>query len=91
MTVDGFPEDRLERILTGVETIGESLGILARKQRIDRDDPETRDVVERRFVKMTEASIDIGEELVKHERGEPPRSNPEAMRTLGEIGVLRTP
>lgn len=92
MTADEFPKDRLERILTAVETIEESLGILARKQRIDRDeygdDPETRDVVERRFVKMTEASIDISEELVKHERGEPPRSNPEAMRTLGEIGVL---
>lgn len=37
---------------------------------------------------MTEASIDIGEEVVKYERGYPPQSNPESMRMLGEIGVL---
>lgn len=92
MTTDDFPTDRLNRILTAVETIEESLGVLARKQRISRDeyesDSDTRDIVERRFVKMTEASIDIGEELVKHERNQPPASNPESMRALGEIGVL---
>lgn len=37
---------------------------------------------------MTEAAIDIAEELVKHKRGQPPASNPESMRALGEIGVL---
>ena len=92
MTTDDFPADRLNRILTAVETIEESLGVLARKQRLSRDeyksDSDTRDIVERRFVKMTEASIDIGEELVKHERGHPPASNPESMRALDEIGVL---
>ena len=76
MSDDGFPADRLERILTAVETIEKSLGILARKQQVGREDykadPETRDIVERRFVKMTEAAIDIAEELVKHERGRPP-------------------
>jgi uncharacterized protein YutE (UPF0331/DUF86 family) len=51
-------------------------------------DRETRDIVERRFVKMTEASIDIGEELVKYNRGQPPASNPASMQTLGEIGIL---
>jgi len=30
-------------------------------------------------------------ELVKHERGQPPPSNPASMRTLGEIGVLSGP
>lgn len=92
MRTDEFPVDRLNRILTAVDTIEESLGVLARKQRISREayksDSDTRDIVERRFVKMTEASIDIGEELVKHERGEPPASNPASMRTLGELGVL---
>ena len=92
MTADGFPADRLERILTAVETIEESLGVLARKQQVSREeyeaDSDPRDVVERRFVKMTEAAIDIGEELVKHERGHPPASNPEAMRALEEAGVL---
>ena len=37
---------------------------------------------------MTEAAINIAEELVKHERGQPPASNPASMRALGEIGVL---
>ncbi|MFH5802250.1 DUF86 domain-containing protein [Haladaptatus sp. CMAA 1911] len=92
MTTEDFPADRLNRILTAVETIEESLGVLARKQQLSREaykaNSDSRDIVERRFVKMTEASIDIGEELVKYERGQPPRSNPESMRALGEIGVL---
>jgi uncharacterized protein YutE (UPF0331/DUF86 family) len=37
---------------------------------------------------MTEAAIDIGEELVKDERGKPPESNPASMRALGDLGVL---
>jgi len=92
MTDEGLPGDRLNRILTAVETIDESLGVLARKQQVGREDykadSDTRDIVERRFVKMTEAAIDIAEELVKHERGQPPASNPASMRALGEIGVL---
>ena len=72
MTDEGLPADRLNRILTAVETIEESLGVLTRKQQVDREgyktDSDTRDIVERRFVKMTEAAIDIAEELVKHER-----------------------
>lgn len=92
MTDGGLPSDRLNRILTAVETIDESLGVLTRKQRISRadykTDSDTRDIVERRFVKMTEAAIDIAEELVKYDRGQPPGSNPESMRTLGEMSVL---
>ncbi|WP_318568835.1 HalOD1 output domain-containing protein [Salinigranum marinum] len=78
MTDGGLPSDRLNRILTAVETIDESLGVLTRKQRISRadykTDSDTRDIVERRFVKMTEAAIDIAEELVKYDRGQPPGS-----------------
>ncbi|WP_136592189.1 type VII toxin-antitoxin system HepT family RNase toxin [Salinigranum halophilum] len=92
MTDDAFPSDRLNHILVAVETIEESLGTLARKQQLTRDayksDSDTQDIVERRFVKMTEAAIDIGEELVKQERGPPPQSNPEAMRALGDLGIL---
>ena len=80
MTDEGLPADRLNKTLTAIETIEESLGVLARKQRVDRAeyrmDSDTRDIVERRFVKMTEAAIDIAEEIVKHEQGQPPASNP---------------
>ncbi|WP_323173251.1 DUF86 domain-containing protein [Natrialba sp. PRR66] len=92
MTGETFPSDRLNRILTAVETIEVSLGVLARKQALSREayhaDSDTQDIVERRFVKMTEAAIDIGEELVKHERGTPPTSNPESMQALEELEIL---
>lgn len=95
MTSNPFPAERLDRILTAVETIEDCLGVLARKQRISRESyktsPDTQDIVERRFVKLAEASIDIGEELVKHERNQPPVSNPASMQALGEIGVLSAP
>lgn len=95
MTNDGpFPRDRLERILTAVTTIEESLGILSRKRTVDREtykrDTDTQDVVERRFVKMTEAAIDAGEEVLKVERGRPARSNPETMQELASVGALST-
>lgn len=92
MTGNNFSKDRLDRILAAVETIEESLGILAQKQAISREDykadSDTRDIVERRFVKMTESAIDIAEALVKHERGVQPESNPAAMRTLEDLDVL---
>ena len=49
----GFPEDRLERVLDGIETIERSLGVLAQKRETtDREsyksNSDTRDVVERR-------------------------------------------
>ncbi|WP_050033567.1 type VII toxin-antitoxin system HepT family RNase toxin [Halorubrum halophilum] len=92
MTDEDLPADRLNKILTAIETIEESLGVLARKQAVNRadykTDSDTRDIVERRFVKMTEAAIDIAEEIVKHEQGTPPASNPASMRRLGEMGIL---
>lgn len=92
MTDETFPSARLSRILNAVETIEASLGVLSRKQSTSREayhaDSDTQDIVERRFVKMTEAAIDIGEELVKHERGTPPTSNPESMRALEKLDIL---
>lgn len=92
MTDETVPADRLNRILDAVETIEASLGVLARKQSVSLetyyDDTDTQDIVERRFVKMTEAALDIAEELVKHERGSPPTSNPESMRTLEDLGII---
>lgn len=92
MTPDSLPEDQLDRVLAAVETIEESLGILAEKREINREsyktDSDTRDIVERRFVKMTEAALDIGSVLLKHERGRPAESNPATMRLLGETDVL---
>lgn len=85
-------EDDLERIVDAVETIEASLSILAEKQSVSREtyrtDRETRDVVERRFVKLTEATLDIAKTIVTHERGAPPESNPAAMVALDDVGML---
>jgi len=85
-------DDDVERALTAAETIAESLGILAEYQSMSRDayrdDREARDVVERRFVKATEAALDIASTLVVHERGSVPDSNPGTMRALADEGVV---
>ncbi|CCQ36827.1 DUF86 family protein [Natronomonas moolapensis 8.8.11] len=85
-------DDDIERIVSAAETIEESLSVLAAKQSLSREsyraDRETRDVVERRFVKVTEATLDIARTLVVHERGSPPKSNPATMLALDEVGVL---
>jgi len=85
-------EDDLERIVSAVETIEESLSVLVAKQSLSREtyrsDREQRDVVERRFVKLTEATLDIAKTLVVFERGAPPESNPAAMVELDAAGVF---
>lgn len=87
-----LPADDLERIMDAVETIEESLSVLAEKQSVSREtyrtDRETRDVVERRFVKLTEATLDIAKTIVAHEQGTPPESNPAAMVALDDAGIF---
>lgn len=86
------PSDDIERILDAVATIETSLSVLAEKQSLSRDsyrnDRETRDVVERRFVKLTEATLDIATTILRHEQGVTPESNPAAMVALDEAGVF---
>ncbi len=59
MTLSG---EEVERIVSAVETMEASLGVLADKQSLSRDeymtDRAARDIVERRFVKLTEAALD---------------------------------
>lgn len=85
-------EDDLERIASAVETMETSLSVLAEKQSLSREayrtEQETRDVVERRFVKLTEATLDVAQTIVAHERGTPATSNPAAMVALDELGVF---
>ena len=60
--------------------------LVEKRDPVDRhtylEDPDTRDIVERRFVKLIEAAIDIGTVVVRHEIGAPPASNPETMQLL---------
>jgi uncharacterized protein YutE (UPF0331/DUF86 family) len=87
-----YSDEDVERILAAARTIERSLGVLAEKQSLSRSeygrDRETRDVVERRFVKTTEAALDIAETILRCERGESPETNPGSMRALHDAGVL---
>ncbi len=90
---DELSPDRLVRILDGIETIERSLGVLVKKRGATsrtayKRDTDTQDIVERRFVKMTESALDIGTTIVIHEQGAPPSSNPETMRLLNDLDVL---
>lgn len=94
MPADEFLEEDLDRIIAAIETIEESLGVLADKRSLGRSaykrDREAQDVVERRFVKMTEAALDVGTVLVERERERPPDSNPATMQALGVIDAVST-
>ena len=84
MTTDPFPKWRIERIFSAVESMETSLTMLADKQSTDystfKSDIESRDIVERRFVKLTEAALDVARVIVRFETGTRPESNPEAVR-----------
>ena len=91
----GLPDEELARVLDAVETIDSCLEHLVEtRSNVDREayrsDQPTQAMVERWFVKMTEAALDIGRTIISHERGSPPESNPKTMRSLGEIEVLLT-
>ena len=85
-------EDDVERIVSAVETMEVSLSVLADNQSVSREeymaDRAVRDIVERRFVKLTEAALDIARTLLAHEREGQPDSNPAVMVALGKVGVL---
>lgn len=87
-----FSNDEIERLVAAVETIQNSLARLTEAQTHSRSayhaDPDTRDIVERRFLKLTEATLDIAERIVIRERAEPPQTNAESFRILGDLGVL---
>jgi uncharacterized protein YutE (UPF0331/DUF86 family) len=84
--------ERAERIVDKAEHVERSLTILAEKQSLSReaylDDREQRDVVERRFVTMTQACVDMAR-LLLGGLGEPiPDSSSTAMSRLIELDVL---
>lgn len=74
------------------EYIETCLDILASKQSIDPDeyisDYELKDVVERRFVKMTQACIDIARMILKDLGSNVPSANSDTMRQLASEDVV---
>lgn len=87
----GYPHHRVNRIVAAVETMETSLGILVEKSTVDREtyhnEADIRDIVERRFVKLSEAALDIVREILRAERGSVPESNAQVMAGLEEVGI----
>jgi len=74
------------------EFVEECLEILAARQSITREayrtDAVTRDVVERRFEKASQACVDIGRMLLRDIDGRAPDSNAAVMERLATVEVL---
>lgn len=85
-------QERVEIIVEKAEFVEECLSILSSKQSTSRaqyrDNPEIRDVVERRFEKATQACIDVARVILKDVDGQAPASNAATMKRLGELDVL---
>jgi uncharacterized protein YutE (UPF0331/DUF86 family) len=89
---DPHGSERVETMVEKAEFVEECLAILASRQSISREDyrtdPVTRDVVERRFEKASQACIDIGRMLLRDIDGRAPDSNAAVMERLATVGVL---
>jgi uncharacterized protein YutE (UPF0331/DUF86 family) len=85
---------RVASIVEKAEFVEECLTILAEKQTVDfetyRDDTSTRDIVERRFEKATQACIDIARILLRDIDGTAPDTYAKAMQRLGKQNVLQS-
>ncbi len=83
---------RVELIVEKAEYVEGCLTMLAEKRPIEFDEymrnVETRDIVERRFQKATQACIDIARILLKDVCDTPSSGNAATMRRLHDIDVL---
>lgn len=83
---------RTEIIVANVEFAADSIARLREKQGVSfaeyRDDPDTRDIVERQFQKLIEACLDIARTVLRGHEGSVPETNADCMRELGNRGIL---
>jgi len=94
MTDETFPADRANRIADAVETIERNVSQLRTHQQLSHDEytrpgeQDRRDAVERKFVKLAEAMIDIAPELCKQERETLPEQRKERIRILADENII---
>lgn len=94
MTGDELPAQRANRIADAVEDIEQNLTRLrafrhlSRKEYTASDEQDRRDAVERKFEKLTEATLDITAEICKQERGAVPDRRKDIVAALAEEGVI---
>lgn len=91
---DKIPHDRANRIAVAVEDIERNIARLRDVQEFTRseykaeENYDLRDSVERKFEKLTEAVLDIAEEICKHERGTVPHRRKQKVNNLESEGLI---
>lgn len=91
---DRLPGDRANRIADGIEAIVtdvtrlRELQSLSRAEYKDPSEQDRRDSVERKFVKITAAVLDIAEEILKQERGGAPKHRKRMITALEAEGLI---
>lgn len=94
MTGAELPADRANRIADAVEDIEQNLTRLRAFRQLSReeytasDEKDRRDAVERKFEKLTEATLDIAAEICKQERGAVPDRRKDIVAALAEEAVI---
>jgi uncharacterized protein YutE (UPF0331/DUF86 family) len=89
-----LPADRANRIADAVEAIERNVSDLRAYRRLSREeytsptDRNRRDAIERKFVKLTEATLDIASELCKEERQTLPEKRKDKITALAEEGII---
>jgi uncharacterized protein YutE (UPF0331/DUF86 family) len=91
---DKLPADRANRIADAVEDIVNNVSRLRELQSLSRaeykepEQQDRRDSVERKFVKMTAAMLDIAEEVIKQEDRDVPRNRKATVKALEDVRVI---
>jgi uncharacterized protein YutE (UPF0331/DUF86 family) len=94
MSDETLPADRANRIADAVEAIERNVSDLRTYQQLTREEytssaeQDRRDAIERKFVKLTEAMIDIASELCKQERDTLPEKRKDKITALAEEGII---
>lgn len=89
-----MPPDRANRIADAVEDIEQNVARLRDDQQLSRseytaaENYDLRNAVERKFEKLTEATLDIAEEICKQERGTAPDRRKEKITALEDEGII---
>lgn len=91
---DSLPPDRAIRIATAIESIERDLNRLFDLQNgsladyLDEGNQDTRDIVERRFETLTEATLDVARQLIKQEGQRVPARRQAVIDTLEDLDIV---
>lgn len=94
MSRDSLSAARANRIADAVEAIEELVTQLQEHQELSHEEyteptaQDRRDAIERKFVKLTEATLDIARELCKQERNNPPERRKAQIEYLASEDIV---